>query len=304
MAETADAESPETGPGRMLQDGRKRQGLSKQDAAAALNLRQGIIEALESDRYELLPPRTFVKGYLRTYAKLVGIDEVSVLAAFEKQQPESSAERMQLTTPRAGTVAVGAWLKWLVLLIVLSLLAYAAYDAYLTESPDPIAADAARQTDAATDVFASSEQESLQAAPESENNYIADTDSVTEPEATEADPVAVEPEADIEDLNETVTPPLAEPPLVEEELPAEPVAVETGVLTISVADESWVEVTDANGTKLHGGLVHGPRILKVSGTPPYRLVIGNADKVELQYDGEPVALQPHIRRNVARFTVP
>lgn len=294
MADALDAESPETGVGRILQDARERQGLSRQDAADGLNLSLGIIEALENDRYDLLPPRTFVKGYLRSYARLIHVPEADVLTAFEKQQPEPAAER--IATARAGagtTVAVGASLKWVALLIVLALLAYAGYEAYMSTSTEPVSAgtvgDVAVPRDEPAPLL---EALPVPLAEEEERSPQPEGIDDAEPEAAEE-----APQRDVEPA-EVAAAPMAEA------VPAEPQEAAVGVLVIDVVDESWIEITDAHGASLHAGLVQGPRTLRIQGAPPYRLVIGNADRVELQYDGEPVALQPHSRRNVARFTVP
>lgn len=296
MADTLDAESLEAGVGRILQDARERQGLSRQDAADGLNLNLGIIEAIEADRYDLLPPRTFVKGYLRSYARLVNAPEASVLAAFEKQQPEPAAERMRVATTGAGTVAVAASLKWVALLIVAALLAYVGYEIYTTKSSEPAFAGAADDA-----VVQRNESEPmLEALPvpsgqEEERLPPEDIDD------SGSELVEEEPPRD-PDPAEAVVAPVTETPA--EAAPAEPQEAGVSVLAIDVADESWIEITDAHGVSLHAGLVRGPRTLNIRGTPPFRLVIGNADRVKLQYDGEPVALQAHSRRNVARFTVP
>lgn len=296
MADTLDAESLETGAGRLLQEARERQGLSRQDAADGLNLSLGIIEALETDRYDLLPPRTFVKGYLRSYARLVNAPEAGVLAAFEKQQPEPAAERVRLATTGAGTVAVGAGLKWVALLIVVALLAYAGYEMYMTRSSEPAYAGA---VDGAA-VQSSEPAPVLEAlpVPSSQEEQRLPPESI---DGSGSEAMEELPPGDAEPA-EAVVAPVAEAPA--EVAPAEPQDTGTSVLAIDVADESWIEITDAHGVSLHAGLVRGPRILRISGTPPFRLVIGNADRVRLQYDGEPVALEPHSRRNVARFTVP
>ncbi len=67
------------GAGKRLASARAEMNLSAQDVAAQLNLSARVIDALESDDYSSLPGATFVRGYLRAYAKLVGVDEASLL---------------------------------------------------------------------------------------------------------------------------------------------------------------------------------------------------------------------------------
>lgn len=309
MAETEEPERLEAGAGRILRDAREREGLSQQDAALGLNLNVGIIEALEADRYDMLPPRTFVRGYLRAYAKLVDVQEASVLAAFEKQWPEPEQGRVQAATSGVDTVAVGGWLKWLALLIVLALLGYVAYENYRQPPDERPLVDEATESVVDESAPPPSTATQTQPAPTEQVSPLPDSigesdfDSETELDSDVASVDASEqPEASSDELDDVM--PESVETQSEDAMAAESPAAVAGTLEIDIPDESWVEITDAHGTSLHAGLVQGPQVLRVNGEPPFQLVIGNADKVSLQYDGEPVALQEHSHRNVARLTVP
>ena len=65
---------PAISPGQLLAERRQEWGLSVQEVAANLNLGIDTIEALESEDYGSLPGSTFVKGYMRSYAKLLKLD--------------------------------------------------------------------------------------------------------------------------------------------------------------------------------------------------------------------------------------
>ncbi len=106
------------GPGRRLRRAREKRGLSTADAADALHLGRNTVEALDNDAFDRLPPVTFVKGYLRAYARLVNLPEEDVLQAFGAvRQPE--AERPLKATVGRGSGA-GPWLGVLVALTVLA----------------------------------------------------------------------------------------------------------------------------------------------------------------------------------------
>ena len=66
-------------PGIRLQTRRLKNEWSIEDVAADLNLRNEVIASLEADDYSKLPERTYVRGYLRAYARLLGIHEDEVL---------------------------------------------------------------------------------------------------------------------------------------------------------------------------------------------------------------------------------
>jgi cytoskeleton protein RodZ len=302
--------APATGAsaGQMLRAARERKGLSVQEAADGLNLKPRIIEALETDSYEQLPPRTFVKGYLRAYAKLVDVKEYDVLAAFEQQQPEQPPERMQPALTHSDTGGVG-WLKWFVLAVALLLLGYLAFDAYrppaspvVPEQPDAEAPQApvpvvpapteqpAAEPQPAPPLQRDAQQQQSAEPSEPAQQAVQPTQPTAAPEQTAQAPAEVPVRSE---------PPVASEP-AEDQRPAAPMAP----LSISVDDESWIQVTDATGARRYAGLVQGPRTLRVDGAPPFDVVVGNAAAVEIRYAGERVSLPSRRPGRVLRLTVP
>ncbi len=69
-------------PGRRLRIARQARGMSQADIAAQLHLSSTIINALETDEHERMPGPVFVRGYLRNYARLLGLDENDVLSEY------------------------------------------------------------------------------------------------------------------------------------------------------------------------------------------------------------------------------
>lgn len=77
-----------TRPGELLRQTREARGLSIEAAARQLNFLPAYIPALENEDFGPLHSTTFVKGYLRTYARFLGLDANKVLQAFIDQYPE------------------------------------------------------------------------------------------------------------------------------------------------------------------------------------------------------------------------
>ncbi|RUO65961.1 cytoskeleton protein RodZ [Pseudidiomarina planktonica] len=71
-------------PGELLRAARMRRNLELRDIADRLRLRLQIIELIEEDDYETFNSATFVRGYLRSYAKALELNEVEVLAAYDR----------------------------------------------------------------------------------------------------------------------------------------------------------------------------------------------------------------------------
>jgi len=61
-------------PGSLLQAKREEYGWTIKDVARALRLSERQIEAIEEDDYDILPGKTYVMGYWRSYAQLLQID--------------------------------------------------------------------------------------------------------------------------------------------------------------------------------------------------------------------------------------
>lgn len=80
--EAAVAVSDWPSPGQKLQKIREEIGLSQSRVADALHLTVHYVKALESDQYDKLPGKTFVKGYFRSYARLMGVSEEEIMTCY------------------------------------------------------------------------------------------------------------------------------------------------------------------------------------------------------------------------------
>jgi cytoskeleton protein RodZ len=67
--------------------------------------------------------------------------------------------------------------------------------------------------------------------------------------------------------------------------------------------DAWAEVTDAAGRQLVSSLNPAGTERVVRGIPPYNIVIGNAQHVKVSYNNREVDLLPHVKVEVARFTL-
>src|ERR1017187_7735391 len=84
--------TPLISAGKMLSEARILQGLSVTDVAGRIKFAPRQVEALEADDFEKLPELTFVRGFVRSYARLLHLDEVAVLNAL----PQTAKQPVQL----------------------------------------------------------------------------------------------------------------------------------------------------------------------------------------------------------------
>ena len=74
--------------GKILHEERKKIGLSIEEVAEKLNLEPKLIELLEKDEYEKFKFATYLKGYLRSYARFLNIDGDKVVNLYKEKNPE------------------------------------------------------------------------------------------------------------------------------------------------------------------------------------------------------------------------
>ncbi len=87
--------------GKDLKTEREHRNLSLEEAASFTKIREPLLRAIEDDRYELLPPSFYVKGFLAVYAKYLGLDPNEIILRYRKEYPEKTgvAKQKQLRAP-------------------------------------------------------------------------------------------------------------------------------------------------------------------------------------------------------------
>ena len=276
--------------GQQLRAGRERAGLSVDDAARALKLSNRQVESLEQDDWTSLPGKTMIRGFVRNYARLVGLDGQLLMSALEgmamPKSPElRGAEGTPVSMPKEGKSDRSDVLRVLagLLVLVLALVAYFFLPPDIWQSTVQAIKDASQSNEAIVET-------------------VADTPPVL-PET----PAPVEQFASVAPEQPVVVPEAAsEPaPVVQ---PPEGLAVEAqppapNVLKFSFAQPSWVEVRDKNGQVIFSQKNPAGSQRDVQGLPPFSVVIGNAARVTLHYKGNAVDLSKRSKDDVARLTI-
>ena len=82
-----------TGLGKALRQGRESKNFSVSRVADGLHLRPSIVTSIEDENYELLPGDLFLKGYIRSYARLVGLDEEKMINLLDQRLSDQANEQ-------------------------------------------------------------------------------------------------------------------------------------------------------------------------------------------------------------------
>ena len=271
----AAADAVDLRPGRALADARATRNLTVAEVAQQLRLSTTQVEALESEAYERLPGPVFVRGFVRNYARLLGLDAAALVAAINPLQvPEISGAAIPLS--RDIPFPEQRRSNWLPYALGLAVIigAVLVFEIFFSAPPTVVVAPVSPQPAVAPPVL--------------EPALPVQTVAPAEPAPL---------------LQGEVAAPAA--PAAETAVAQAPASQSAGMaeLHFRFATSSWVEVRDRNDRILISQLHVAGAEQQVEGRPPLQGVVGNARGVRLTYNGQPFDMAPHTLVEVARFTL-
>ncbi|MFC3907622.1 helix-turn-helix domain-containing protein [Legionella dresdenensis] len=107
-------------PGSFLAHLREKKGISQEYVAGKLHLRIKIIELLEADDYQSMPEPVFIKGYLRAYAKLLGVSPDPLLETFNNRYASERKVEKALWQSKRESNFGERMVRWFTVLVVLA----------------------------------------------------------------------------------------------------------------------------------------------------------------------------------------
>ncbi len=284
-AENQEARINDPAPRSVLAMARVAQNLSVAEVARQLKLSERQVEALEAGAFDKLPGPVFVRGFIRNYARLLKLDSDRVLNSINPDLPGqvAAAEAPPSQDIPFPAAPVRRWPKYVAaaLLVIAGL---AAYEFYWNE-PAPVTVNRpAVPQPAAVPVAVPASQDVVQGTGNSP--ALSNEEQAAGAPAEPAQPIKDAPQ----------TSPV--PPRSEAVIGSEP-----GELRLVFEKESWVEIRDQTGRAIFSRLNRQGTERRVTGKPPFTLVVGNARGVRLTYNDRPIDLKRHTRVSVARLTV-
>ncbi|HWT71285.1 MAG TPA: RodZ domain-containing protein [Oxalicibacterium sp.] len=291
VQEVAEAASVPPSAGAQLKALREARGWTIEQVANQLNLASRQIDALESDNYAALPGMVIVRGFIRTYAKLLQADAAPMLAAIKDEggatevlaAPRSATSASFSETPLKADKGRGFPLKAVIaLIVVLGIIAAAVAlgqrmgwkIGHRTQAKTtvPVAPIAAQENHAS----AASLEAAPVAAPVAEGNAPEQADK----------PMALPAEAEARQVEEKSAPPVSD----------------KNTLVMQVHQDSWIEVRRADDTVLFSELLKAGTSESIELPGPVSVVIGNAAGVDMSLRGKPIDLKGN-SSNVARLNL-
>ncbi len=299
-----EAETPAPPPravGARLREAREKLGLSREEVALELHLSATQIAHLEQDEFERFAAPIFVSGYLRQYARLLGIPGDPLVQAFQARGLEPPSLQAELTAtaarPRRITINVENWAPFLVAAGALILLLAWLFGGSDTEESPGEAATALGSPGALDAPVPDSLRMQTEAAavlvpPETPAATASSVpDPVSEPRSG-SPPAGASPDPPLPAAVATAPAPAAVAPAPSDT---------THRLRLRFSADSWVEISDGTGRRLMFDLGRAGQERELTGEAPFSILLGYAPGVEIEYNGEPYDVSRHTRGKVARF---
>jgi cytoskeleton protein RodZ len=279
-------------PGYLLKKAREKLELTQGDVASQLNLQIHIVEELEANDIDSLPASTYVRGYIRSYARIVNLNADALIDLYNndaKAPPEILPDVKHHGQVSSSDKPVKAATYLIIFGLVLLLLAW--WQSHFIVG-----------------------QENLFSESKDHDGGLSYTYKIV------IHPDTLYLEKEVEQKNEISGLPLYEPiqdSLVETLALPGPLAIDTTLeglsneiinrgigtdhLSFIISNESWIEVRDVDNKKIFQDIAMPGERINLGGKAPFSVIIGFSPGVKVIFNGNPFDTESHTDGSVARF---
>ena len=276
-------------PGDILRYEREQQGLTIEQASRQSSIKPSVLTAIETGETGEIP-LVYLRGYIRNYARFLGVDPADFEAHMEHVRGAEPGVRTVFTVSsnRGNTEK---WLKASSYLAASALIATLAWQ--FTHEAVRFSQGDSQLTSATVVPAEAGEPASQETRPDVRpanthlNASIASVEILGKRSELSGDSAAEQAWAAISGAPETESNDAFKP----------------HSLSITTSADTWVEISDASGDQLELDLIRAGSSREYLGQAPFEVMIGRASAVVLNMDGNTVELGPHTRGNVARMTL-
>ena len=269
-------------PGKLLKEARKKQRRRYRKLSSELGIPEKYLEALEENNFSIMAGPTYVRGYLRAYAKKLDLDPELVITAFERylKDKRKQEERSLKKDNKKGRKEKFLFLYASILLVIILLIIFV---------PE-------RNTET------------------SENKEIDTYTEEEKPDFKENLPgLEVKKEVNFEQTSSTIPPNLTISELSTDKEASSVVIKKVNdqlieainTVEMNFSGECWIEIMDKNRI-LEYQLAKAGSSIYIEGAGPFKLIIGNSKRVELFYNGAKISLASttNVKTNVSCLVLP
>ena len=280
--ENTQSEQPTVG--QILKAHREQAKVSIETIAKPLKLSEFQIKHLENDDFQALGPITFVKGYIKNYCRELKVDSAPILAMLPAPPEPAKPANMQSFSRRTEKEASDSRLMLVTYIIIAIVIGSSAL--WFWQNATPIEEQTTNINIGNTIM--------------SERQAIQSTNIEQQKTANDVDELRQEPVEQSTDLtNNEITQAVNEQT---SESDTDKAVIST--IEMLFNDESWVEIHDGEGEKIAFGVKKAGYRMTVSGTPPFAVVLGKHNVVNITLNGEPIDISAFPKNRLAKFTLP
>ncbi|CAH0157983.1 Cytoskeleton protein RodZ [Pseudomonas sp. Bi70] len=318
-------------PGEALRAARESRGWSVAEVATQLNLTPMRLTQLEAGEFEKLPGNTFSRGYIRAYAKLLGLEQAPLVADFDQFTGSNATGASvhalgRIEEPTRYSQSILRLVSFLLLLGVGGACFYWWQDqGWQLDDLKNVGMGhvEVEGADGSTQIHPLDEPEDqavaaaqsqgtelpLPGVPAEQTEAPSETPPATatelleqNPPAQQAAPAQQAPTAPAESAAPAApAAPSAQAPASAAAQSQAPVAAGEGLVSLKFTADCWVQVTDASGKVIASGLKRAGDSLDARGKAPMELRLGFARGAQVTYNGAAVDVTPHISGETARL---
>ncbi len=316
-----------TAPGEHLRKLREEKGLTYAQVGSALHLTVHYIKALEGDEYGKLPGLTFVKGYLRAYARFLATDVDNVIARFDEHIAGLLDEGRHTARVQRSRRRQDQALRWAIGAGFVVVAGLVAGWWFMSEGETPPAVVTQTTVTQAVATQAVATQRTIPAQQTTAISSPAPTTTAVVPPRSSTVPISTypAPTANASTPAPTQTVLVPEDTTTTEPAPAVANAESTiptvtpnanGARQVSLVsagnDElrvtfngnSWIEVDDGRLVRLYNDMLSAGDTLTIRGEAPFHVLLGDASRVSVSVNATAIDISADIRDDsTARLTL-
>ena len=331
MIEQNELEPVSTSVGQQLHKARQQKQLSVSHIAQQLCLKEPIIHALENDDSLSNVAPTFVKGYIRAYAKILELDGEKLVEQYHSAHSEDAQYNAPMISFSRKVARESVDSRWMlvtygvVVILVLMIILWwyqqtQTNSLVVTPSRTVTQEPSAAQVPSVSDEPLVLEEPLASEEPVIESNVSERADTFQSTEIVdESDTSEIIAEATFENEQQDVAPnitqviaalenadPDLDEPLLANVTNASDISEDNSTIEMvfTFTEDCWIKITDANGNDIAYGVKDAGRVMPVSGVPPFSVVLGAPSGVAIRYDGTPIDLSRFPDNRTARFSLP
>ena len=326
-------------PGHLLREAREERGYSQKEAARDLHLTSKVIDALEESNFDIISSSLFARGYIRSYARHLGLDGQALVAEFDSIYGVPNQNKK----PMAGIHQLGqqskpgdTWVKLISIIFVIGLVVASVLwwqhqnggsmlqrlnNVTLSNTAADLVVESLGEDDNSSDMGLLAANPNEVGATVSDDQAAATEAPVQTLDVAEivavkpivtalSEAVSVSPEmSDVSNSSGLNPETIALPEVTQTE--GSTVAADVAALGPNEAlfmmafdKDCWVEIKDGNGKMILSDLYASGSTIEQVVTAPIEILLGRSSGVtQMTFNGEVIDLKPHTRKDIARLTL-